>query len=80
MTLKLKKLELTFRDKYLNGLFCIHWDGDGHWSFWTLHFICCRSSWEYREKKRWLWGYLETWYDGPWKFFGLGPFMMLAWR
>jgi hypothetical protein len=57
-------MSIEFGRKYA-GLICI---GCGNM---TIHLIVRRSHWQL--------GYAETWYDGPFRSFGLGPLMLVAW-
>lgn len=73
MVFKLGKFEFIFFDKYLHGLFGIHYQ-KSTWKFWTVHFLCRRKH------RGWMWGYDKTWYDGNWLYtFGLGPFFLISW-
>ena len=86
MEFKFKKLRFYFFDKVLSGLVCILYEKTENDLFdWVaIHFFVKPSNVLYYNrwpnKYGWLWGYYESWYDGPWKVFGFGPLLEIAWR
>ena len=74
MTFLLSKrmnLELSLFTRYA-GLVVFSWDWHDDANPRTLHFLV--------KPRNWQLGFCETWYDGPWKSYGLGPLALFCWR